>query len=134
MKFGTGAMKCTPAHDFNDYQLAKKHKITQYKSIMNEDGSLTTDARSVDNSYGGIDRLIARDAIVSELQRRELLIKTEEYKNKIGYSERSGELIEPLLSKQWFIKMQPLAKQTIAMIQKQKPNFIPQRFKKTMDT
>jgi valyl-tRNA synthetase len=127
-------MKCTPAHDFNDYQLAQKHKINEYKSIMNEDGTLTGDARSVDNSYVGIDRLIARDAIVSEIQRRELLIKVEEYKNQIGYSERSGEPIEPLLSKQWFVKMRPLAKQTIAMIKKHKPNFIPMRFKKTMDT
>jgi valyl-tRNA synthetase len=134
MKFGTGAMKCTPAHDFNDYQLAIKHKITGYKSVMNEDGTLNAEAKSIENNYAGIDRLIARDAIVGEMQQRDLLIKSEEHKNEVSYSERSGEVVEPLLSKQWFVKMAPLAKQTISLINKQKPNFIPNRFKKTMDT
>jgi valyl-tRNA synthetase len=134
MKFGTGAMKCTPAHDFNDYQLAIKHKITGYKSIINEDGTLNAEAKSIENSYAGVDRLIARDAIVGEMQQRNLLIKSEEHKNEVSYSERSGEVVEPLLSKQWFVKMAPLAKQTISLIHKQQPNFIPSRFKKTMDT
>jgi valyl-tRNA synthetase len=100
MKFGTGAMKCTPAHDFNDYELAIKHHLTDYASIMNEDGTLNERARSVNNSYAGIDRLIARDAIVKELDENKMLIKVEEHKNEVGYSERSGEIIEPLLSKQ----------------------------------
>jgi valyl-tRNA synthetase len=133
MKFGTGAMKCTPAHDFNDYELAIKHNITEYHSVMNEDGTLNDYARSVSNNYTSVDRLIARDAIVKEIQANGLLLKAEEHKNEIGYSERSGEIIEPLLSKQWFVKMTPLAKQTIKMVIKQKPHFIPARFKKTMD-
>jgi valyl-tRNA synthetase len=133
MKFGTGAMKCTPAHDFNDYQLAIKHKITDYKTVMHLDGTLNEFARSAGNTFTGVDRLIARDSIVSEMQSNGLLIKTEEHKNEVGYSERSGEIVEPLLSEQWFVKMAPLAKQTIKMIAKQKPNFIPPRFKKTMD-
>ncbi|MDR0674785.1 MAG: valine--tRNA ligase [Mycoplasmataceae bacterium] len=133
MKFGTGAMKCTPAHDFNDYQLAIKHNIKNYYSVMNEDGTLNEKARSTNNTYIGVDRLIARDAIVKEMQENNLIVKIEEHKNEIGYSERSGEIVEPLLSKQWFIKMLPLAKQTIQMIAKQKPRFIPPRFKNTMD-
>jgi valyl-tRNA synthetase len=133
MKFGTGAMKCTPAHDFNDYKLAIKHNIINYASVMNEDGTLNEKARSTNNTYTGIDRLIARDAIVRELQDNNLITKIEEHKNEIGYSERSGEIIEPLLSEQWFVKMSSLAKQTIKMIAKQKPRFIPPRFKNTMD-
>jgi valyl-tRNA synthetase len=133
IEFGTGAMKCTPAHDFNDYQLAIKHHINDYQSVMNEDGTLNENARSINNAYTGIDRLIARDAIVQEMQENGLVIKIEEYKNETGYSERSGEIIEPLLSKQWFVKMTPLAKQAIKMMAKSKPVFIPPRFKKTMD-
>jgi valyl-tRNA synthetase len=100
MKFGTGAMKCTPAHDFNDYQLAIKHNIKNYYSVMNEDGTLNEKARSTNNTYIGVDRLIARDAIVKEMQENNLIVKIEEHKNEIGYSERSGEIVEPLLSKQ----------------------------------
>jgi valyl-tRNA synthetase len=133
MKFGTGAMKCTPAHDFNDYQLAIKHKITDYQSVMNEDGTLNEKAHSSNSSFVGVDRLIARDAIVNEMQSNGLLLRVEEHKNEIGYSERSGEIVEPLLSKQWFVKMEPLAKETIKIIKKQKPCFIPPRFEKTMN-
>jgi valyl-tRNA synthetase len=133
MKFGTGAMKCTPAHDFNDYGLALKHKITGYKSVINDDGTLNELAKSTQNNFADLDRLVARDGIVADIQANNLLIKVENHNNEIGYSERTGEIVEPLLSEQWFVKMQPLAKQTISLLAKSKPNFIPPRFKKTMD-
>jgi valyl-tRNA synthetase len=100
MKFGTGAMKCTPAHDFNDYELAFKHKITGYKSVISDDGTLNELAKSTQNSFADLDRLVARDGIVADIQANNLLIKVENHNNKIGYSERTGEVIEPLLSEQ----------------------------------
>ena len=108
IEFGTGVMKCTPAHDFNDYELAKKHKITKYHSIMNMDGTLTKDCVIEGTSYAGIDRLVARDKIVSQLEKLGLVEKIENYTNQIGTIERTGEIVEPLLSKQWFVKMKPI--------------------------
>jgi valyl-tRNA synthetase len=134
MKFGTGVMKCTPAHDFNDYQLAIKHNIKNYETVMNPDGTLNNKAKTMSHVYEGQDRLRARPQIVQDIKNAGLLIKTEDHANEIGYSERSGEVVEPLLSMQWFIKMGPLAKETIALIKKQKPDFIPKRFERTMNT
>jgi valyl-tRNA synthetase len=130
--FGTGAMKCTPAHDFNDYKLAIKYQIECYQSVINQDGTLNENANLGEISLKGIDRLQARNKIVEYIKSKGLLIKTEDYENEIGYSERTGEIVEPLLSEQWFVKMKPLAKQTIVLIKKQKPEFIPLRFEKTM--
>jgi valyl-tRNA synthetase len=100
MKFGTGAMKCTPAHDFNDYQLAIKHQINDYQSVMNVDGTLNELAKTSSNSYAGIDRLIARGSIVNDIKNNNLLIKIENHTNEVGYSERTGEVVEPMLSEQ----------------------------------
>jgi valyl-tRNA synthetase len=100
MEFASGVMKCTPAHDFNDYKLAEKHKITDFVSVLNVDGTLNNHAISTKNNYANIERLAARKLIVDELKQNGSLIKVKEYKNKIAYSERSGEIVEPLLSKQ----------------------------------
>ncbi len=136
MNFGTGAMKCTPAHDLNDYELAKQHKITDYKSVINTDGTLNEYAKAVTKSFTGFDRLKAREAIVQEMNSRGELIKVEEYDNEVGYSERTGEVVEQLLSKQWFVKMKPII-ENLNKIQKSskvKYDFIPSRFKKTLNT
>lgn len=136
MNFGTGAMKCTPAHDLNDYELAKQHKITDYKSVINTDGTLNEYAKAVTKSFTGLDRLKAREAIVQEMNSRGELIKVEEYDNEVGYSERTGEVVEQLLSKQWFVKMKPII-ENLNKIQKSskvKYDFIPSRFKKTLNT
>lgn len=135
IKFGTGAMKCTPAHDLNDYELAKKHNITEFYSVINPDGLLNEYAESVTKSFKGIDRLIAREAIVEEMNSRKMLIKIEDYNNEVGYSERTGEVVEQLLSKQWFVKMKPIIKE-LKQIQKStkyKYQFIPSRFNKTLN-
>lgn len=136
MSFGTGAMKCTPAHDLNDYELAKQHNIKDYNSVINSDGTLNEYAQSVTKSFAGLDRLKAREAIVEEMKSRSELIKVEEYDNEVGYSERTGEVVEQLLSKQWFVRMKPIIENLnkIQKISKVKYDFIPARFKKTLNT
>ncbi len=135
MKFGTGAMKCTPAHDLNDYELAIKHNINGYVSVINLDGKLNQYAKAVTKSFEGLDRLVAREDIVKEMASRDMLIKVEEYENQIGYSERTGEVVEQLLSKQWFVKMRPIVDdlKKIQKSSKNKYSFIPVRFKKTLN-
>ncbi len=134
IKFGTGVMKCTPAHDFHDYDLAIKHKLKDYYSIINEDGTLNNHCVINDKSFEGIDRLVARDSIVEELKKNGDLIKIENYSNQIGISERTGEIIEPLLSKQWFVKMQVIANSLLQKLQRDNRllTFYPQRFKKEL--
>lgn len=135
MEFGTGVMKCTPAHDFNDYELAKRHNIENYHSIMNDDGTLNKYCVINKTSYNNIERLQARKLIVDQLKSLGLLIKIEEHNNSIGYSERTGEVVEPLLSKQWFIKMKPIVKQLQKNLKTKKQlKFYPSRFEKTLNT
>ncbi|GHU32807.1 hypothetical protein FACS1894166_06890 [Bacilli bacterium] len=100
VKFGTGAMKCTPAHDFNDYQLALKHNLRNYETVMNHDGTLNDKSKTMSHSYQGQDRLKARLQIVEDIKEAGLLIKIEDHVSDIGYSERTGEVVEPLLSMQ----------------------------------
>lgn len=135
VKFGTGAMKCTPAHDLNDYELAKKHNIKDYHSVIDNDGKLNAYAQSVTKSFKSLDRLEARESIVKEMADRGMLIKTEEYDNEVGYSERTGEVVEQLLSKQWFVNMKPIVKQLVVIQKKSKIkySFIPQRYKATLN-
>jgi valyl-tRNA synthetase len=98
--FGTGVMKCTPAHDFFDYELAKRHKITNYHSVIELDGKLNNYANTKYGNYEALDRLIARKKIVEEMKKRQLISKIVAYESNIGYSERSNEVVEPLLSMQ----------------------------------
>jgi valyl-tRNA synthetase len=99
-QFGTGVMKCTPAHDFNDYQLALKHKIKDYQSVINPDGTLNQFAKTLHHNYQGQDRISVRQQIVTDMQQDGLLIKVDDHVSEIGYSERTNEIVEPLLSKQ----------------------------------
>lgn len=132
MNFGTGVMKCTPAHDFNDYKLALSHKIKDYYSVINPNGTLNQYCKIDDKSYENIDRIKARPLIVQQLKDKGYLLKIENTTSEIGYSERTNEIVEPLLSEQWFIKMKPI----IAEYKKSKEiiKFIPPRFKQTINT
>ncbi len=112
--FGSGVMKCTPAHDFNDFKLGLKYQLAM-PLCMNQDGTLNELA----GEFAKQDRLQAREAICSKLKEAMLLEKVETITNSVGYSERSQALIEPLLSKQWFLKMKPFA-QKILSLQKSK--------------
>ena len=97
MEFGTGALKITPAHDINDYKLGDKHGLESI-DILNDDGTLSEEAEL----YIGKDRFVVREEIAVDLKAKGYLVKTEEYQNKVGFSERTDAVIEPKLSMQWF--------------------------------
>lgn len=102
--FGTGALKVTPAHDINDYNLGLKHNL-EVVDTLNEDGTLSTAAQI----YIGEERFAARKKIIAELQEKGYLLKEEEYATRLGYSQRSGAVVEPRISTQWFLKMKEMA-------------------------
>ena len=103
MEFGTGALKITPAHDINDYQIGDKHNLESI-DILNDDGTLNESAQL----YVGKDRFVVREEIAIDLEKKGHLVKTEKHLNKVGFSERTDAVIEPKLSMQWFLKMEDL--------------------------
>jgi len=127
MEFGTGAVKITPAHDPNDYEIGLRHKL-EFLNIMNEDASMND---SVPEKYKGMDRYVCRKAIVKDLEELGLLDKIEDHVHKVGYSERAHVPIEPRLSEQWFVKMEPLAKPALEAVNSGKIKFNPERWTKT---
>jgi valyl-tRNA synthetase len=126
MEFGTGAVKITPAHDPNDYQVGKRHNLPE-PNIMNEDGSINLKG----SKYDGLDRYEARKLIVEDLKNQGLLIKTETHNHNVGCHDRCGVVIEPMTSKQWFVKMEPLAAPAIEVVRNKTIKFVPERFEKT---
>lgn len=127
MDFGSGAVKITPAHDPNDFEIGNRHNLERIL-VMNEDGTMNSRA----GKYQGMDRFECRKQIVKDLQEEGVLFKIEEHMHSVGHSERSGAVVEPYLSTQWFVKMQPLADEAIALQNKEeKVNFVPERFEKT---
>lgn len=132
INFGSGAMKCTPAHDFNDYELAIKHKL-DFINIMNKDGTMN----ELCYEYAKMDRIICRKKLVENLKNKNFIFKIDDnYETQIGYSERTDEIIEPYLSEQWFIKVKPLANKVLNNQKKKSKNtvdFLPKRFDKTLE-
>src|SRR5690625_624322 len=127
MEFGSGAVKITPAHDPNDFEIGNRHHL-QRVLVMNEDGTMNENA----GKYNGMDRFECRKQIVNDLQEMGVLFKIEDHVHQVGHSERSGAVVEPYLSTQWFVRMQPLADAAIKMQNsKEKVNFVPERFEKT---
>ncbi|SEU08709.1 valyl-tRNA synthetase [Salinibacillus kushneri] len=127
MEFGSGAVKITPAHDPNDFEIGNRHDLERIL-IMNEDGSMNENAMK----YQGMDRFECRKQLVKDLQEEGVLFKIEEHHHSVGHSERSGAVVEPYLSTQWFVKMGPLAKAAIDLQNTDdKVNFVPDRFEKT---
>ncbi|KAB7668088.1 valine--tRNA ligase [Bacillus sp. B1-b2] len=128
MDFGSGAVKMTPAHDPNDFEVGNRHNLERIL-VMNEDGTMNERA----GKYEGMDRFECRKQIVKDLQEMGVLFKIEEHMHSVGHSERSGAVVEPYLSTQWFVKMQPLADEAIALQAKEeeKVNFVPNRFENT---
>ena len=124
MDFGTGCLKVTPAHDQNDFEIGQRHGL-QVINIINTDGTLNKDA----GQYEGLDRFVARKKVVEDLTESGHLVKEEDYINQVGISSRSGEIIEPLLSEQWFVKMEPLAKKAIEAFDNGEFAFFPDRWK-----
>ena len=126
MEFGTGALKITPAHDINDYKLGDKHGLESI-DILNDDGTLSEEAEL----YIGKDRFVVREEIVVDLKAKGYLVKTEEYQNKVGFSERTDAVIEPKLSMQWFCKMEEFSKPALEHVMNDDIQFHPPKFKNT---
>ncbi len=122
-EFGTGALKVTPAHDANDYEIGQRHQL-EVVDIFNEDGTLSEAARL----YVGRDRFEVRKLIAEDLQREGHLVKVEDYTNKVGRSERTNAVVEPRLSLQWFLKMEHFAKTALDAVKKKEVRFFPEDF------
>ena len=122
-EFGTGALKVTPAHDINDYNLGIKHKL-QSIDIFNDNGSLNEKAEL----FIGEDRFVAREKMTLALKEQGFLVKTEELINKVGFSERTDAVIEPKLSMQWFMKMADMAKPALDVVLNEEVKFYPAKF------
>jgi valyl-tRNA synthetase len=126
IEFGTGALKVTPAHDINDYNLGIKHNLDVIDTL-NPDGTLSEKAQL----YIGEDRFAVRKKIAVDLEEKGHLVKIEEIKNKVGYSERTDAVIEPKLSMQWFLKMDELSKPALENVMNDNIQLIPDKFKNT---
>ncbi|MEG1608300.1 MAG: valine--tRNA ligase, partial [Clostridia bacterium] len=123
--FGSGAVKITPAHDPNDFEVGLRHNLAVTR-VMNDDGSLNEFA----GKYNGLARETARDVVVADLKAQGFLVGVEDYKHNVGACYRCHSVVEPIVSKQWFVKMEPLAKPAISAVKKKKVEFIPSRFSK----
>ena len=123
--FGTGAVKVTPAHDPNDFDMGKRHSLEQIKVIEN-DGTMGEGA----GRYAGMDRYACRKALVKELAALGVLVRTEEHEHAVGHCSRCHITVEPLVSKQWFVKMASLAKPAIEVVREGRIHFVPERFTK----
>ena len=128
MSFGTAVMKCTPAHDPNDFALAKKYGL-KMPICMNPDGTMNEMA----HKYAGMDRFACRKALVEDFEKAGVVDHIEKHMHQVGHSERTGVIVEPYLSKQWFVKMKPLAEDVLKNQEDedQKIHFYPVRFEKT---
>ncbi|MBK8944909.1 MAG: valine--tRNA ligase [Ignavibacteriae bacterium] len=129
MEFGTGAVKVTPAHDVNDYEMAKRNNL-QMINIFNEDASTN---ENVPEGFRNKDRFVVRKLVVAEIEKLGLLEKVEDYTNNIGYSERGGVPIEPYLSEQWFLKMDVFAESALQVVKDEKVKFHPNHWVKTYE-
>ncbi len=123
--FGTGAVKMTPCHDPNDYEVGLRHNLEQILCI-DEDAKIINGGK-----YNGMDRYEARKAIVADLEEQGYLVKTEPYNHNVGCCYRCGTVVEPLTSPQWFVKMKPLAEAAIEVVKDGRIKFVPERFTKT---
>ena len=129
-KFGTGAVKVTPAHDFNDYEIAKRHDLPM-KQVIGFDGKLN----SLAGKYQGLRVFSARQQIVADLQAKGQMVKIkEDYVHRVGTCYKCGRVLEPLPKEQWFIKTKPLADKAIKLIEKKETEVLPKRFKKRLVT
>lgn len=126
-EFGSGCVKITPAHDFNDYEVGKRHSLPML-TIFDQDAKVNDNAPQ---AYRGLSRFIAREKIVEDLKKADLIEKIEPYRLKIPRCERSGEIVEPYLTNQWFVKTKPLAVEAIAAVENGKIEFVPENWSKT---
>ncbi len=126
-EFGTGCVKITPAHDFNDYEIGQRHGLPMY-NILTDDAALNDE---VPPAYRGLDRFVAREKIVAEFESLELLEKVEKYVVKIPRGDRSHAVVEPYLTDQWYVRIEPLAKPAIEAVETGRIRFVPENWTKT---
>ena len=124
-EFGTGVVKITPAHDPNDFEVGLRHNLPQI-TVMNDDGTMNEQAKQ----YEGMERYEARKQIVSDLKELDLLVKIEPHKHNVGTCQRCATVVEPIISKQWYVKMKPLAEPAIDVVRDGTIKFVPDRFSK----
>ena len=131
MEKGTGVVKITPAHDPNDFEVGNRHNLERI-CIMNDDATMN---HNVPLKYQGLTREECRQMVLEDLKKEELLLSVEPLVHEVGHSERTGAMVEPMIKKQWFVKMRPLADNVLKMQKEQdkKVNFIPLRYEKTMN-
>jgi len=125
MDFGTGCVKVTPAHDPNDFDMGKRHNLEEI-NVMNEDASINENG----GAYVGLDRLAARKKIIEDLTAKDLFVKQEKHMHAVGHCYRCHTMVEPYYSKQWFVKMKPLAEKALAAQRKGEVAFYPERWTK----
>ncbi len=125
-EFGTGCVKITPAHDPNDFEVGKRHNLEVIK-VLNDDATVN----HYGGKYEGMDRYEARKAMVEDLDKLGLLVKTEDHSHNVGQCYRCSTTVEPIVSKQWFVKMKPLAEPAIEAVKSKETEFVPERFSKT---
>ncbi|MBN1527352.1 MAG: valine--tRNA ligase [Candidatus Omnitrophica bacterium] len=126
LKFGTGALKVTPAHDPVDFELGRKHDLEQV-NVMNDDGTINSNGGE---DYVGLDRFEAREAIIEDLKERGLFVKSEPHRHAVGHCYRCHTMVEPRLSPQWFVRMKPLAEPAIKAVETGDIKFYPERWTK----
>ncbi|MGD8661164.1 MAG: valine--tRNA ligase [Desulfobacterales bacterium] len=126
MTFGTGGLKVTPAHDPNDFEIGARHDLESIK-VISDEGSMTEQA----GQFEGLDRFECRDAVVKELEKQGLLVKVEPYQHSVGHCYRCKTVVEPNLSKQWFVSVKPLAEKAIAAVESGQTKIIPEMWTHT---
>lgn len=126
MEFGTGAVKITPAHDPNDYEVGKRHNLEQIR-VMDDKGYIN----ELGGKYKGLERYEARREIVKDLEEQGFLVKIKPHIHNVGCHDRCGTVVEPIISKQWYVKMESLAKPAIEAVKNKDTKFVPERFEKT---
>jgi valyl-tRNA synthetase len=124
-EFGTGALKITPAHDFNDYEIGQRHKL-KFINVMNKDATMNAEA----GPYQGLDRFACREKLWADMTALGLTIKVEDHMMVVPRSQRGGEVVEPMISTQWFLKIQPLAERALAAVRDGRIKIVPERFEK----
>lgn len=125
-EFGTGCVKITPAHDPNDFEVGLRHNLEQIK-VLNDDATMNSYA----GKYEGMDRYECRSQMIKDLDEMGLLVKIEDHSHNVGQCYRCGTTVEPIISKQWFVKMKPLAEPAIEVVKNGETEFVPERFSKT---
>lgn len=125
-EFGTGCVKITPAHDPNDFEVGLRHNLEQIK-VLNDDATMNSYA----GKYEGMDRYECRSQMIKDLDEMGLLVKIEDHSHNVGQCYRCGTTVEPIISKQWFVKMKPLAEPAIEVVKNGDTEFVPERFSKT---